>query len=135
MASKLHNVGFDIEKAIRDLPPGLDRAILRVMSFHVGRDKTIARSDLVTELAMVGFGFKDDRPVRLAINQLRHEGHLICSTGGKSGGYFLASSWSELDDYLQAEVHSRAMDLLEQESAMRKAGETAWGSQNQPSLL
>ncbi len=130
------NQGFDIDAAIANLPAGLDRAILRVLSFHVGRLKAIPRDELVQALASHGFTFKDDRPIRLALNQLRHEGHLICSTGGKHGGYFIASDWEELNAYLEAEVHSRAMDLLEQEAAMRKKGNETWGAAaGQPALF
>lgn len=122
------NVGVLLQDEIAKLPAGLNRAILRVMSFHVGRGNAIPRVDLVDELAKAGFDHrKEDRPVRLSINQLRKAGLLICSTGGRQGGYFMASSIQEVEDYLDVEVRSRAMDLLEQEKAMKQAAEKTWG--------
>lgn len=114
------------DEMISDLPPGLDRAVLRVLSFHTGQALAISRGDLVGEVARLGFRVHE-RAIRLTINQLRKRGHLICSTGGSGGGYFLAANWDELQDYLDREVHSRAMDLLEQEKALRMAGEQRWG--------
>jgi hypothetical protein len=87
---------------------------------------------LIYALKQSGFDYpKDDRPVRLAINQLRKDGHPICSTGGIGGGYYTAASWDELEEYLGAEVHSRALDLLEQEKAMRDGGQRLWGAPSQ----
>ena len=126
------NVPVSVQHMIDELPPGLERAILRVLSFHIGRAKAISRQDLIGELLNHGFDYrKEDRPVRLAINQMRKQGHPICSTGGIGGGYFLAVDWAELNEYLQAEIHARAMDLLEQEKAMRDGGSRLWGSQSQ----
>lgn len=119
---------FDLNELIKSLPAGLDRAVLRVLSFHVGRPNAIARHALVEELARLGFNYrKDDRAVRAMINQLRKAGHLICSYGGRDGGYFLPADWNELNEYLDREVHPRAMDLLEQEKAMKAAAEGRWG--------
>ncbi len=115
-----------LEETIGRLPAGLDRAILRILSFHVGRSKTISRTNLVHSLRDHGFDVHE-RMARAQINQLRKQGHLICSTGGSDGGYYLASNWNELDEYLARELHSRAMDLLEQEKSLRKEGEKRFG--------
>jgi hypothetical protein len=129
------NQGFDIHLLNARLPAELDAAILKVLSSHVGRDAAVSRKDLVRELAVIGHVYANDRPVRAAINLLRKAGAPICSTGGREGGYFLASSWEELDEYLKREVHARAMDLLEQESAMRSQAVRQWGAVRQLSLL
>ena len=74
-------------------------------------------------------GFKThERQVRAAINQLRKEGQPICSTGGEGGGYYLAAGADELDTFIARELHARAMDLLEQEQAMRAARIRIFGS-------
>ena len=65
--------------------------------------------------------------VRMTIQALRKDGHPICSTGGEDGGYWMAANWAELDEYLEREVRSRALDLLEQEKALKSAGEKLWG--------
>lgn len=119
---------FDLQAMINNLPAGLDRTLLRTLSFRVGKNNAIKRSELIAVLLRFGFDFrKDDRTMRLCLNQLRKQGVPICSAGGKDGGYWIASNWSELMDYLKEEVHSRAMDLLEQEQAMKSMARKMWG--------
>ena len=128
---------MDIQKMIDNLPAGLDRAILRVLSFHTGREHAISRDSLRLELDMIGFRLHE-RAMRAAINQLRKAGQPICSTGGDGGGYYLASDWSELTEFLDREVRPRAMDLLEQEKALKAAAERRWGRyapERQPALF
>jgi hypothetical protein len=121
-----YNVGVNISKMVDELPAGLDRAMLRVLTFHVGRSTAISRSDLVKALKAHGFAVHE-RAARVMINQMRKEGYPICSTGGEEGGYWLASGWNELNEYIDHEIHSRAMDLLEQEGALREMGKKTWG--------
>jgi hypothetical protein len=128
------NFPFDVITMIADLPAGLDRAILGVLAAHVGRQNIISRKRLLDRLApdLLKQGVRptrQDRSVRLAINQLRKKGYPICSTGGIKGGYFLAASRQELEDYLAIEIHARAMDLLEQERLMRSHGDRIWPTQ------
>lgn len=119
---------FDLDQLIASLPAGLDRAILRVLSFHQGRRNAIGRKQLIKDLHSLGFDYrKDDRPVRECINLMRKAGKRICSAGGLKGGYWLAADWPELNDFIDQELHSRAMDLLEQERALRQAAEETWG--------
>lgn len=131
------SIPINVQAMIADLPAGLDRAILRVLSYHVGRDQAISRQALVKELAAVGFDYrKDDRQLRLAISQLRKHSCPICSAGGIGGGYYLAENWNELNEYLKTEVHARAMDLLETEKAMRSGGVELFGApKNQLSMF
>ena len=42
-----YNVGVNMAKMVDELPAGLDRAVLRVLSFHVGREMAISRGNLV----------------------------------------------------------------------------------------
>jgi len=112
-----------------DMPAGLDRAILRLLMFHVGRDNAIGRETMLVQLANVGFRVQD-RIARAAINELRKTGQPICSAGGEGGGYWMAQNWEELTEYIERELHSRAMDMLEQEQALKKAAEQRWGCFN-----
>lgn len=121
-----YNIGVNVQRMVEEMPAGLDRAILRVLSFHVGRDLAISRSQLVIDVAQHGF-FVHERQARAAINLLRKSGHAICSTGGEDGGYWLASDWAELMEYIEREIHSRAMDLLEQEGALKRMARETWG--------
>lgn len=121
-----HNIGIDIEKLISELPPGLDRAMLRILSYRQGREAAINRNDLLDGLANLGFAVHE-RAARACINKLRKEGHLICSTGGHKSGYWIAKDWAELNEYINRELHARAMDLLEQEKALKDQAERQWG--------
>jgi len=109
-----------------ELPAGIERAMIRLLDFHVGREKAISRGDLVLVLTASGFRVSE-RVARQVINELRKRGFLICSTGGEGGGYWLAVSWQELNEYIERELHARAMDLLEQEKALRREAERRWG--------
>ena len=114
--------------------PGLKRDILAVLSRAVGKENAIPRGRLVQ---MVGRWDQDgdfDRLVRKAIVDLRMEGHLICSTGGPGGGYWLARDWPELTDFVNREYHSRAMSMLETEKIMKEAAQDKWGPK-QPRLF
>ena len=111
---------------ISSLPAGVERAILRVLSFHQGAENAIPRFNLLADIKWHGFDISE-REMRAAINSLRKGGALICSAGGNGGGYFSPASPQELEDYFQRELHPRAMDLLEQEKAMREAAEKTWG--------
>jgi hypothetical protein len=117
---------FDLDGYIASLQPGLDRAVLRALQHQVGRDLAISRVELVTKVRRLGFDVHE-RGVRAMINELRKDGHLICSTGGKGGGYWLAKDWRELREFLDSEVHPRAMDLLQTEKAMKQAAQMRWG--------
>lgn len=132
------NLGFDVDAMLAGLPEGLDRLILGALAGHVSRKQAVSRRDLLLNLGpdMLVLGVAQsrlDRALRLSISQLRKAGLPICSTGGPTGGYFLAADQRELDDYLRIEVHSRAMDLLEQEKSMRAGAARLWG--NQPPLI
>jgi hypothetical protein len=116
-----YNAGFTLT-----LPMGLERAVARVLLYHIGRERAISREGLVAALAMSGFKVSE-REARAAINELRKQGRPICSTGGEKGGYWWAANWEELNEYIERELHSRAMDLLEQERALRAEAEKEWG--------
>lgn len=127
-----YNTGADLKEMIESLPVGLERAIRRVLEFHIGRKNAISRSQLISDLASMGFNYidKDDRPIRICINQIRKSGtpkSWICSTGGVGGGYWLAESYDELDEFIRREEESRLGDFAKQMKAMRAAAEKKWG--------
>lgn len=124
---KHHNVGVDLKKMISDLEPGVERAVLQIISFHVGRDKAIAREDFLSKIGQLGFSL-GEREMRVTINQLRKSGFPICATGGKGGGYWLAGDWAELKTFCDIELHSRAIDMLETEKQLLEAGSRYWGA-------
>lgn len=117
-----------LDEMIREMPAGLDRAILRVLSFHRGKSNAISRDDLLAQLK--GYT-KDERIMRACIQEIRKRGDpeisLICSMGGIGGGYYLADNHDEVMEYIDHEVDPRAFDLLEQSKALRTAAEKRWG--------
>lgn len=111
-----------------DYPPGLDREILRILQPCVGQEQAMPRTRLFALLrSMPRYRMLKDRDMRECINQLRKAEHMICSIGGKGGGYWMAANWTELKTFTGKQLHGRAMDLLEQEKALRQAGVRRWG--------
>lgn len=130
--STVYNKGFDINQYIRRLSPGLERSILRILAYRVGRENSISRDDLVNQVQGL---ISNEREVRLMINILRKKGFPICSTGGKSGGYWLARSPQELADYLNNEPKARVKDLMEQITAQEDTSKILWGEGTQGRLF
>jgi hypothetical protein len=112
---------------ITELPAGLDRAILRILSYHEGADKAISRVMLRGDCLRHGFHV-NDRTLRAAINHLRKQGHLICSAGGEGGGYYQPASQEEFEDYIHHELYPRVFDMLEQVKAMKVTAKKTWGT-------
>lgn len=125
---------FDINELIASLPAGLDRAVLRVLSYHVGRKSAIGRSRLVGELLLLGFRV-NERAARAQISQLRKAGNLICSAPGESGGYYLPADRAEYEEFKRQEYEAKIIDMHETLRAMDKAAERQWGLASQPSLF
>jgi len=95
----------------------LNESVLHVLKQHEGSDKAISRDDLIS-LINGCYLPAGDRAIRQAINDLRHEGYPICSTGGTDGGYWWAKDNEELYEFLHREVEPRIADLSEQRKAM-----------------
>jgi hypothetical protein len=108
-------------------PPSFDDAVLRTLTLHRGKKQAISRVDLVAAVSRELGAPIHERVVRETINSLRKLGWTICSAGGGDGGYWLAADWDELNEYIENELHSRAMDLLEQEKALKARAEQMWG--------
>jgi hypothetical protein len=114
------NIGFSMTQALTGVSNELEMAILRVVMFHIGRENAISRSELLAELTSQGYR-QDDRTVRLAVSELRAKGIPLAGTGGIRGGYWILKDPKEADEYLKVELHDRGMNLLNQESAVRKS--------------
>jgi hypothetical protein len=130
------------DEEIRQMEPGVVRAVLRVLSFHIGKEQTIRRDELAAQVRNMGFGsllaFTTlDRQVRLAIAELRKDGHLVCSSSG-DGGYYLARERAEYDEFAQVEYRSKIIDMNQTLQAMDQAAARRFGGDTpaaQPSLL
>jgi len=121
-----HNRGFtNIE-----YPPGLEREVLRILSKRIGRENAYNRFELLGMVRLMpGLERVDERQVRAAINELRKNKALICSTGGTGGGYWMAANYDEIDEYLRREVYARISDLNEQAQAMKSGAIEKWGEE------
>lgn len=130
MPNHPYNVGYDRDP---NLPAALIAAVRNVLNMHVGRSQAIPRPELLRQVRLRCA--TDDRKLRQVINHLRKTGVLILSTGGESGGYWLAADADEAEEFIQAEFISRARDLQEQAKAMRQAIEDQWPQKIQPNLF
>lgn len=114
--------------------PSLERAVLRVLTFHVGRDRAVGSAALLTAVRMHGF-HASERQVRDAVKQLRRSGVLIGSAAGEGGGYYILTSQQEFDSFTAVEFQAQISDMLETLQAMRDAARREWGDAGQPVLF
>lgn len=122
------------EQILATMPLGLDRAVLRVLSMHIGREQAVGREELVQVVASLGFP-AHERQVREVIKDLRRRGELICSAAGEDGGYYLAASREEFEEFAQAEFGAKIADMSQTLGAMRQAADSAFGQGMQLGLF
>lgn len=113
------NRGVDVQ-ALAAQTKGLQKEVLLVLKYSVGRERAMSRNDLIGYLRRNPlWADVDERLVREAIHELRQSGvALICSTGGVGGGYWFAKDWDEVDEFIAREIEPRAYGLLETKRAM-----------------
>lgn len=92
---------------------GLNASVLHLIRQLVGIDNVISRDILVSRING-NYMVASERAIRQAINDLRHEGYPICSTGGDGGGYWWAANPVELSEYHAKQVYPIIADLSEQ---------------------
>jgi hypothetical protein len=123
------------DEMIKNMPAGLERAVLRIVSQRVGVEKAILGSAMFDDLRALGFRLSDPRQMREAIKALRRDGHLICSAPGTSGGYWMAASRQEFEDFGQQEFGAKIADMSETWKAMRQAADRQFGRPLQKRLF
>lgn len=97
------------EELIRSMPAGLERAVLSVLRFHIGKENAVSKKQLLADLTRLGF-HQHERQVRECIEGLRNHGHLIGASSGE-GGYFIMATDEEWQAWY-AEETSRAQKIL-----------------------
>lgn len=126
MNDKSHDKYRDKYRAlVASMPPGLHRAILRVMEAHFGEDNAITKPDLIKALNSLGFG-KDrkyadfERQVRDAIADIDADetNDIMIYGSSSSGGYFNVTSMDEYERASAPEL-SREARIRERNQAMR----------------
>jgi hypothetical protein len=124
------------EEEILSMEPGLIRAVLQVMRLHIGQENTVDKPRLIQNLQAMGYGKRVtyatfERKVREAVAELRKMGNLVCSSSGE-GGYFIARTWEEYDDFAQAEYRAKIIDMSETLRAMEEAAPGKLGRKPMP---
>jgi len=114
------------EQILANMPPGLERSVLRVLSYHIGGHNRIDRKNLVQLAFNAEWSETRDRQVREAIAKLQLEYPILSDSG--AGGYWIASDYDEVEAYA-AEIDSRAKDLLEKSRSLRAIAERTLGTQ------
>jgi hypothetical protein len=94
----------------------LERAMLRILSFHIGKNHAISKPQLLRDLGRSGFHVSE-RQARGEIVELRKHGHLICSSSG-DGGYYIAETNEEYEEFAQVEYRAKIIDMSETLRAM-----------------
>jgi len=116
------------------VPEGLEKTVILALRDVKGRELSLGRQRLVSRVRGA-FPGVHERIVRQAVHNLRQKGWLICSAPGRQGGYFMAGTKDEFDEFIQRELHPKAMDLLKTEKAMRNAARSQFGEAAQPGIL
>ena len=122
------------DRLMAQMPVGLDRVVLRLLSFHEGHKSAIGREELVINVKLMGFDVHE-RLVRHCIRGLRRDGHLICSAPGEDGGYYLAETLAEFEEFAQNEFLAKIGDMSETLAAMRASAREVFGDALQLELI
>lgn len=122
------------DQIIKDMPPGLDRAVLRVLSSRRGRVNAIKRDDIIKEVKRLNV-HPHERQVREVIKQLRLDGHVICSAASGDGGYYMAATLFEFQEFAEREFWAKITDMRETVQIMESAAAEQFGSVVQMDLF
>lgn len=94
----------------------------------------ISRGELVSKVRRLGFDISE-RQVREVIKQLRRKEYLICSTPGNNGGYYLAASLADYEEFDRLEYGAKIADMAETRAAMKRAATRQFGTVYQQSMF
>ncbi|MFZ3150232.1 MAG: hypothetical protein WA116_00955 [Anaerolineaceae bacterium] len=97
------------------------------------RQELITRTHLVAVVNRMGFRI-EERAVRDVIKNLRRKGYLICALPGVEGGYYIAQSRKEYEEFRQKEYIAKISDMSKTVRAMDTAAITQFGDAQQLEL-
>lgn len=110
--------------------------VLLALKYAGGHDNRLRRNQLVEKVRQIWIYKVDhtikppgERKIRNTIRELRKEGALIMSTGGRKGGYWKASDYKEVKDFIKLEYRARALDMLHTSSKMLRSAREKFGGQ------
>ena len=121
----------------------LRSCVLMALRNAVGHSQRITRTELVQTVRAIWYlhggslpgkgqnsgSAPGDRRIRNTIRDLRRDGALILSTGGRKGGYWKATSLAEVREFCEAELEARAKDLFWTASQLEAAALVEFGRQ------
>ena len=98
----------------------IEEHIVTILQNHISINNRISSKDLLMKLNVVIR--TTNRNMRQAIENLRQQeqGALICSTTKNGGGYFLATTKAELENYLRQDEH-RCLEMWQRIRKQRQA--------------
>ena len=102
--------------------------IIRLLGFHVGRERAITKDRLLDELARAGF-YMTESEFRQEVSDLRKQGIMIGSSAGSNPGYYLIANMGEFDEFIATELLPRIKDLNDTYRAMSGAAQTQFCGQ------
>jgi|GEM_PF-3272830 len=114
-----------LEEIMRELPRELwqtsktlrDAMLIHLRTQHIGIKKAVKSRYLARQYCTT------DRKVRAAIHELRNEGHPICSSVGKSSGFYWPASMREYKEFRFGDYGSRIKKMQKTLDMMDMAAE------------
>lgn len=112
----------------------LKEYIIAILNKREGIEQRISSKDLLYRLNVLEK--TSNRAMRMAIEELRGlpEGSRICSTTKNGGGYFIATTKKELEDYLRQD-ENRCKEMWQRIHKQRKAAGLQLNKTEQASLF
>lgn len=120
------------EALITNMPAGIDRGIMSVLRFHVGKERAIQKGEILEGMKRMGY-YCHERQFRERIHELRRQGWLIASLS--ADGYYLVANKIEYSEFRESEFTARIDDLSITRSAMDTAARQQFGEAVQVGLL
>jgi len=117
---------FDYRILLEDLPHGVDKMILKILADYKGRENPIKREEILRRLDLMGFRI-NERALRHRIKELIGQKWPICAAANSAGGYYMARSWDDVEEWIEIEVVPMATTLLEMKVAIRAAARERFG--------
>lgn len=116
---------------VKNMPAGLDRAIVQTLKFHIGKSKAIKKADFLKAIGALGYK-PHERQLRDMIAEMRLSGWMIGSLSAE--GYYFCETRAEYEEF-RAELEARRAALSATLSALDSVARQRWGDAVQVGLL
>lgn len=130
-------IAHEYKQMLMSITNPLKQEIMLILLRHIGRGEIIRRVDLLAECrTLANKNASDDRRMQAAINELRHEGFLICSNAGEGEkGYFLPANLEEYSEFEEHELNSKIRSYTQTRDIMRRSAQAQLGRAMQRELF